>query len=184
MSSWLTSHLYVEWAYAFKETMFHSWWDKITNFFAWIVKSIQYSIVLWSDRDWDWVFILILLKYKLSRIRKHIVEHDFIMEAEKIGADIYYVEHLLRRLIENDYCHDEYEAHHQKWGSPKIVSKDIGNGFHELVCISCEKAIEINKVEEEREEIRAIFDRDEELEKKDWDELWNYMNKNLKNWWC
>lgn len=47
-------------------------------------KLSDYKKFLKNDHDWDWAYILRLLKYKLERTRKCIVSNHIIRSAPKI----------------------------------------------------------------------------------------------------
>jgi hypothetical protein len=178
------SHQWIELKFSLKKKLFYSWWSPIQNFFAWIVKSIQYSRVLWNDGDWDHIHILILLKYKLSRTRKHIVEHSFIQQAEEVGKEIQDVEDIINRLLTNKYYSEGFDAHEIKWGETKMYtapSKDYP-GCHTIE-ITTEKAKKEGKVEEEREDFKKLIEETDILEEQDWNLLFDLMKQNMRGWW-
>jgi hypothetical protein len=77
-----------------------------------MVKSAQYAVFLWDDKDYDWSFALSLFQFKLKRIRKHILKHDIIVDADKIGAEMQEVIDLIDKLSDENWGDKDYE---EKW---------------------------------------------------------------------
>ena len=63
----------------------------------------EYQEILKNDEDWDWAYILRLLKYKLERTRKCISANAIIRDAPKVARQIRQVEVLLGRVEEDKY---------------------------------------------------------------------------------
>jgi hypothetical protein len=137
-------------------------WRAFKQFGRWVVSCFQWAWFLRDDNDYDYGHILMVMQYKLSRIRKHIIAHDIIAEAAEVGTEIKHAEDLIERLVADDYCADELEAHHKQYG----------------YCWKSQHSIS------EVEALRAIHDKANALREKDWAELWAHLNKNLRRWWC
>jgi hypothetical protein len=136
----------------------------------WLVKSIQYSLFLWNDTDYDWAYILLLLRYKLSRTRKHIVKHNIIEDAPIVSASISRVEELIDRVVKDDYCSDEYDACFAK--HCKGNSKDV---LTEL----CTNTLDASW----HDEFRAISDKRSKQLEADWAELFDLLQRDLRSYW-
>lgn len=154
-------------------------WDKITypfrRVFDWMVKSIQYSILLWSDFDWDYVYFLKLMRYKLSRMRKRIIANNLIRAAEQVGAEIKHAEDLLTHLIEDDFHEDLMDAHEKKYG--RFTFRDDDNIFsREFVNTEEEK-------KQEQQEFREILDKQYEAREQCKRELVEHVICRLERWW-
>lgn len=68
-----------------------------------IKRLIGWLPILWEDRDFDYAYILIILKYKLTRTRKCIVKNNIIENIEGLEEQIKKCEETLDRLIEDNY---------------------------------------------------------------------------------
>lgn len=90
----------------------------IRHFFEWIIKSFQYSIFLWGDRDWDYYFIFKLLQYKLKRVRDCIKENDIVVNSNRIAKEIDVAVKLINKIQKGScsYFPKEYKALKKKWG--------------------------------------------------------------------
>ena len=69
----------------------------IQNFKDWVIKVGCYAKFLWSDRDWDWVYILELLKFKLQRTEKCIRTNGIIEGIPRVSKQINYAIFLIDR---------------------------------------------------------------------------------------
>ena len=54
----------------------------ISRIFQKIIKIFQYIPIIWNDEDWDYDYLLLLLEYKLNRIKKCIRKNNIIVESE------------------------------------------------------------------------------------------------------
>ena len=163
-------------------------WKKVSSFFDdvadYIARVIEYSPILWRDRDFDYRYILELLKYKLERTRKHITEHQIIQAADEVGAEIAHAEELLRRILKDDYCTEEQDAHDLKWGEIVDLSHPSEDhpGYYEWD-MRRENATTQELEDQENTEQREIYERKELARELDMDELFVYMRKHVERWW-
>ncbi len=144
----------------------------------------QYLPVLWRDRDYDYYHILALLKYKLERTRKHIVGHQIIEDADLVGEQIAHAEELLRRIMNDDYCKEEQEAHEVKWGEAVDLSKPSEEypGHYEWD-MSRANATTPELKEQESNEQLEIYNRQSLARQLDLDELFIHLRKHIERWW-
>lgn len=163
-------------------------WGKLTRPFirviSWVIKSIQYSIFLWRDFDWDYSYIFNLLQYKLKRTRETILSNNLICDAEEIASQIEYAEDLIQKEIDNDFCKDLYEAHKKKWGKIKSLCSPSDNDSGSCrLDITTENATtpELRRIE--RSECRKIHDKSEEARQKNLDELFTHLRNCIEHWW-
>ena len=96
----------------------------ISGFFykikRYILNIIAYTPILWHDRDFDHMYILTMLKYKLKRTRECIVKNNIISNVEEVGKEIGEAEYILTGLIEDNFCNTEIDIHEAKWGETKF----------------------------------------------------------------
>jgi len=164
-------------------------WGKLTHpfrrVFWWIVKSVQYSILLWNDFDWDYSYILLLLQYKLKRTRERILDNNIILRAEEVAAQIKHAEDLIEKWKKDDFCTDLYEAHEKKWGKIVDLSEPIDvNGMTMYTWnMSRENATTPELQEQEKKEAQEIYQKAEEAKEKNFDELFAHLRKHIQEWW-
>ena len=58
---------------------------KIKRFILKIIKIFQYLPILWQDEDYDFEYLLLLIKFKIQRIKKEIVRNNIIVKEEQDG---------------------------------------------------------------------------------------------------
>lgn len=162
-------------------------WGKITHPFTrtwcWVVKSIQYSKLLWNDFDWDYCFILTLLKYKLERTRKRIKENDLIVRAPIIANEILHVEKLIDKFMNDDFCTEEQKAHDKKWGELEIGSKPTDNSQLVEMVFNRKHVITDEDKEQQEKEYRALMNKREQEKQECWEEIFDSMKKYMQGWW-
>lgn len=142
-----------------------------------------YIPILWHDRDWDYAFILRLLKFKLERTRKRIVANDFISEAKQVGEEIQHAEMLIERYLEDDYCREEMKAHEDKWGKLKMEFVDNPNGAGRIVKFTTEKALTLEETKQAEKERHAIYKEQDRRQQQDWKDLWDHLKAKMQRFW-
>lgn len=162
-------------------------WGKITHPFTrtwhWLVKSIQYSRLLWSDFDWDYSYILTLLKYKLKRTRIRIKENNMVVAAPVIANEILHVEKLIDKFMDDDFCAEEFAAHDEKWGEMKIGSKPTNNPQLLEMTFNRKNVLTEEDEEQEGKEFRVLLEKREKEKQECWDEIFDSMKKYMQGWW-
>lgn len=76
---------------------------KVRQFVARVVRFFDWLPVLWRDNDWDWVFVLILLRHKLERMVQYWDRKRRHVGWEKDVRHMKIAILLIDRLVENDY---------------------------------------------------------------------------------
>ena len=154
------------------------------NTYHFIIKLFQYAKLLWSDRDFDFVHILILLQDKLKRTREHIVEHDIIKSSKIIGKQINYSEFLIQRILDDDYCKELQTAHNVKWGdiTQYFDPKEEGTNYYRYHVVRA-NATTPELEEQERAEQMAVYNAQHMAKEKDLDRLFKHIRKYLQGWW-
>lgn len=133
---------------------------------------ISYFSVIWNDRDWDPCYFYELLQFKLKRIRNrqnlNLYEgsEHFVKELDKaIEA--------LDRLLEDDYCHKEWNELTEKYGN--LVFKDNG--------ITRDKDLTPEEEKDEKDAISKVSNLQYELRTSDIKLVCDIIEKNVESWW-
>lgn len=158
-------------------------WTNITSFIANVKRTIEWLPIIWQDRDWDHAYILRILKYKLSRVRKCITGNNIIEGATRVGKQIAYAEFLIDRILEDDYHKDEWAKHEKKWG-PYCRRRKWTNGSsvgnaHRIR----QNATTHQKWVQQHAEEMAIYRKQEATKEKDKDRLFKHLKTYLERWW-
>jgi len=170
--------------YEISTTKMHVFFFPVKKFFRWIIKSIQYSIVLWNDFDYDYMFIMKILKYKIERTRKCLDKNKLFVGYEEAVEKMRKAEQLLQQYINHEFVEDLYKAHKEKWGKRKIKFEPIidkeGSSY---ITFYTEKAITPEQIKQEREEYHNILREEEKRKNEVKDELFNLIRDNIESWW-
>ncbi len=137
----------------------------------------EWSKFLKEDYDWDWVFILKVLKYKLERTRKCFVASNMCESSLKNAKDIEKVEVLLNRVIEDDYMTELLKPFDEKYG--EIVSWQNAEGFFEVQ--------RQNQTSENKDQIwkeyKKLSYKAEKMKQKDLNDALKIISERLFYWW-
>lgn len=168
-------------------------WGRVTHPFTrtwhWFIKSIQYSRILWRDYDWDYGYILVLLKYKLQRTRKRITKDNLVLKTPLIANEILHVEKLIEKFMEHDFCAEEFEMHDKKWGKLEIDSTPVDDDTQSAkpklykAIFSRSNVKTVEDEEQEEKEFRALMDKQEREKQECWNEIFDTMKKYMQGWW-
>jgi hypothetical protein len=109
------------------------------------------------------------MKTKLGLLRKN-MEEDPFHNMEKEIKELKVCEHLLDRLIKNEYSDYYYDKFEEKWGSWKINRTKDWN-------------YETKEYKEYRRELSAISEIELRLFKQDLELLFSIMKRKIRCWW-
>jgi len=166
-----------------------SLWGSLTHPFTrtwhWFIKSIQYSIILWSDFDWDYSYILVMLQYKLKRTRLQIEENDLVVSAPQQIAQIKHAEDLIQAYFDDNFCEELYKAHEEKWGDGKMEFTPVPNSTPAVstMDIRYPKANTEEEVEQADQERHEIYKKHEKAKQECLDEIFQHIRKHIESWW-
>lgn len=161
---------------------FRTGYRRIKRFVAWVP-------ILWKDEDWDYIYFLEVMRFKISRIRKEIDKNKRHIGYKKQVKQMKVVEELLSRIAfnkNNDFyiklseqlrnfekqgkciCPEEtfgVEPYFNKAG------KKIGSTFIDLSCFFCKKALS------------RWLKQEQDKENADLEFLFKHLKKHVKKWW-
>ena len=131
------------------------WWESLCNVISWFP-------IIWDDRDYDYSYLLIMMREKLKRMRILQAEHGNSTNHMKYAKHIRVAELLLDRIIANDYVMADFAEHEKKFGS--IFDKR-------------ETRLEESK------DIRRMADKEAYMSKQDLEYFGRYFAKHVRGWW-
>lgn len=146
-------------------------------------KIFEYRRFLKDDFDWDYAYILKLLKFKLERTRKQILRNNIVKSAPRIGKQIKTVEQLLERVIRDSYFEEIAEDFHRKYGRPRMTfgKREIGKASVPLI-IKYRNETSANAKRIRRESNR-LYKRAWLMQQRDLKMAFALMQKNIWGWW-
>lgn len=145
-------------------------------------KLSDYRRFLKGDEDYDWHFIIRMLRFKLERTRKHIVEHNFIQAAPRVGKEIQQVVDLLERIEDNKYFEELHKPFWKKYGKPKMKFGKPDDRGSRNVTVTYPKETAANRTQIHRESLR-ISKMEHKLRARDLERAFKLMQKHIWGWW-
>jgi hypothetical protein len=146
-----------------------------------IAKICAYIPVLWNDEDWDYSYLLDLIKFKLNRMKNTIYKNNFIARYEIrdicIGIN-QTIDHI------NNYQNDSKAYKDINGDLPFKVGfkhKQLENGCYNLITWNEDEDRQLNKQEEEIYDkyIKDCYD----FEQKEWEAIFDTIKKEGQKWW-
>lgn len=140
--------------------------------------------VIWKDRQWDYVFILIILRHKLKMMRDFFNEDAIYVGADKDAKDMDLCIKLMNRLIEDDYLMNLFKYHDEKWGELRTHSIQVPDK-PDMYKLEFEVPNVKTESDKRKEEVQRNFLYKQEYKQKqqDLELLTKMINKHLFYWW-
>jgi len=135
--------------------------------------------VLAEDRDWDFSYLLRIIKYKLSRMRKTL-KGGYNADSDKVCAQMFEVEQALGRIDDDDYSIKMIDVIHKKY-DVKFGTKDE-NGRCLFAILPRKKNGMFDEKAYNAEMKQAFKDADAEMYK-DLSIAFDGMKNNVLSWW-
>lgn len=166
----------INWFFKFK--IKYPWYD----FRRGIKNLFTHFKIVWQSGDFDYGYVLRMLKFKLERLEETLqdgyeVDEDRLPKIEDIKRCI----ELLDNKLKDNYAERCGYIHGDSKHEFVPIEKDEnGEQLYELV---------VTRFTQTSEEVREIFKKAQELEQKEWEELWDTIKKGNKSpvdargWW-
>ena len=154
---------------------------RIKHFFTKILKLISFLPVLWKDEDWDYEYLLILLRTKLIWMKKYFTNSHIIVDEERLKI-IQEVENTIEEI--NSFLNFELSDNHEIDPPFEIshTTVPVENGAGcKIIDINKETGKELTKEEEEAytKYLRALYDKENEH----WNNIFNIIKEHGQGWW-
>lgn len=124
-----------------------------------VVRLWTYAPLIWEDRDWDYAFLLRMIKFKLKRMQP-IIRDGIALHSHHKALEIHQAEIMIENIFEDP--DDEWMMHHGAWHQGKELDDPCPQSEEE-----CHKAL------------MASHHRDE----RNWHALWKHLDDNMRGWW-
>ncbi len=145
---------------------------------------IKWFPIIWKDRDWDYHYLMIMLRYKLICMEKLIRENARHVGYERSTNNMKKCIMTLNRIIDDRYYDLAFGPHDRKWG-------EIDMDWHECedspdLCqleLSRPNAVTEEEKDLETKQFRVCSKNMSNLERQDVVYLFSMMTKYVKEWW-
>jgi len=147
----------------------------------------EWKEILKGDEDYDWIFIIKILRYKLERTKKCITSNNIVRDAKKIGKQIQTVQNLLDQVEGNEYFENELTKIEAVYGKRNLKMKTIKSSNHSkftevYVTSSWDKLTPKRKSAAEKR-VKTAYERSSKKRQTDLDKAFSLMSKNMQSWW-
>ena len=152
----------------------------IKRFFSAVRRFWDYGKLGWASYDWDYVYLLILIRFKLKRIKAALENAYHTLDKTSIQSTRICIG-LLDRLISDEY-NQWKERHCSKWGKPTLDKEDYDGTLYSITD-NRYKSMTSDQITQEQDEYIIAQDRDKDHKKRDIHLLFNIMSKYYTWWW-
>lgn len=140
----------------------------IRNFFKGIKNLIVWFPIIWKDRDFDYIYLLIIMRKKLE-LMEHLFKYDsYKLNSKKDAEEIEQCINYLNNIINDDY-HDIFDGFYKKWGEPGLFDYHQKSNYENH--------------DEYIKEFKECCEKERQLLENDVNELFENMRKNILKWW-
>lgn len=144
----------------------------------------KYARFLKNNHDWDYVFILDMLWFKLKMVKEYIRDEGHMIEESqnKKVSEIEEVEKLLKTVVDDNYAEELNADFEKNYGKieHKFIKVDSTTGSRKLEIVwhvPDEKLVEAKKVYQQNIKLAA------DLQKADLKRAFDLMVENIWGWW-
>lgn len=148
--------------------------DNIKDFLERIVKVLEWSKIIWEDQDWDYDFLLDIIRYKLCRMQKYFESSDVSCDNNKTSEQI---KEAIRRLDILTHRSNDYENEIGILWDEHFVRFPVLNSFTDEGFRSWTIG------GESRESFCNIQKAEDDFNKKANNNFFNYLKQNYESWW-
>lgn len=134
----------------------------------------KFHSILVDDRDYDFMWLIKLIRHKLVCMEHFFLTDAIVEGAEEDAKNMRRCIKVLDRLIEDDYCKEEFEDIEERFGKLRYT-KEMG------FCGSKVKTKE--DYCKEGKDIISLLHKEERLKEYDMHLFCEIFKKHYRNWW-
>lgn len=147
----------------------------IENLFKW-------GKVIYEDRDWDYIFLLILIHKKLDNMQKFFTDDSWVRKDDKaILQRIKTTKLLLQRIIDDNYLENALVDYEKKYKIDYNFSQDeyILKSNTDNIKFVTYMSKKDTRTEKQRKEYLKCSKHSVKMQKQDLDLVFKYLRKNI-----
>lgn len=141
-----------------------------------IINLLKWFKIIWNDRNWDYIYIIKLLEFKIKLMEQDFNKNSNFIDAEKILKELKIVRLLCNKLIKDNYEEEQLYSHDKKWGE---LDLDFNND--EILLLRENAKNKEDQVKETKEFLKKI-EKAEVNKKSDINFLFKFISRNIQKW--
>jgi hypothetical protein len=147
------------------------------NWLTNIKRIVKWLPVLWRDREWDYAFILEILRHRIQLHREHLAKYGHHTTVDRDCHNMRVAELLIERLINKNYAEHLHKEHDKRWGPFELRDDPWGCFLSRVGVIT-----EWDK-KQEYKEIKRIYQHEVLQQNQDLDLLFKHLRRHITKWW-
>jgi len=161
----------------------YRWFNKLKDIFWYGPKNFIYNVwkyksILWSDKWFDYYYLLNLIKFKLKNDAKKYRKYGMTISADEYALQMEYCAVLIDRINKDEYTEPYIKKHEKKWNINSIDSIDFINSIRNRT-----SHLSDEEQEQEKKEYLDIMLKAENEKHKDIEKVFTFIQHNVLNWW-
>lgn len=159
---------------------------RIRKFFRAVKRSWDYAVFGWSNYDWDYGFLLALLRFKLSRMDSYFNSKFADNTLDHTARQSLRLAARLAKKLENDSYSFFIDRHNVKWygtSAPSFGFQDLNDGTGCTRAVFPSESLSEEQQKREGEEHRAAWHDDDAMRERDVRWLFSIIAKYYATWW-
>lgn len=149
---------------------------RLRNIKVGVSNLIKWFPIIWKDRDWDSVFLMVMLEKKLYNMSELHREHGHAENSEKIAGDLLELSELAGTISQEDYEERAFKGKEHLLNQIEVIFEDIKGS-------NMKRAVTYGLTDEEMGEFMRLAQYEETLLQYDIERLFNAMGRDLRTWW-
>ncbi len=149
-----------------------------------IKRQKKYLKFMRNNHEWDYWYIIDLLRYKIKKVRKYIKNHEYLEEQtrDKIVSQMLEAENLLKRVVSYDYTAELDQEFSEKFGG--TIKLKLNFKKKHVVKVKRDYSdVNIELLQEAIIEFNKMSDNEFERRKADLRKAFDLITENIWNWW-
>lgn len=154
---------------------------KIKRFFRKLINIFQFTLLALHDEDWDYDYLIELIKFKCEKMRKYFRKSTVISEADAKEIIVG-----LNRVLWHIECYrDPFRAYEEEFGKFEVEvghrSEPVGNGCYRMISINKKTGKDLT--EEDDKKYLEYCLKVNELENEHFSGIFQTIIDEGRKWW-
>ena len=154
---------------------------KIKRIFKKIYKILCYLPLLWRDEDWDYEYMLLLLRHKINNLGTTILGNNIIKESKDVYDSTKEVVKAIDKFLKADEVFADLYGDKYDYIADRVYHDTIYNDDNTT---SLKAMIDGRPTSKKEDDLLAKFYQDMfKFEQETWDNIWDLIKQHGRTWW-